>query len=66
MSVQTIYFLRPPPPPQKNTHQHLLSAKNRHENNKNQAKKLKVYGNNVDFHRPFVSTFDYIFKFKPV
>ncbi len=37
MSVQTI---------------HILSAKNPHENNKNKAKKLNVYGKNVDFHRP--------------
>ncbi len=44
MSVQTIHFLRPPPP-KKSTHQHFLSAKNPHENNnKNEAKKLKVYG----------------------
>ncbi len=52
MSVQTIHFLRPPPPPPQNsTHQHFLSANNPNENNKNQAKKLKVYGKNVDFHR---------------
>ncbi len=49
MSVQTIHFLRPLPP-KKSTHQHFLSAKNPHEN-KNQAKKLKVHGKNVDFHR---------------
>ncbi len=42
----------PSPPKKKSTHQHFLSAKNRHENNKNKAKKLKVYGKNVDFHRP--------------
>ncbi len=53
MSVQTIHFLRPTPsPPKKSTHQHFVSATNPHENNKNQAKKLKVYGNNADFHRP--------------
>ncbi len=52
MSVQTIHFLRPPLPPKTNTHQHVLKAKDPHENNKNQAKKLKVYGKNVDFHRP--------------
>ncbi len=48
ISVQTIHFLPPP----KKVHQHFLSAKNPHENNKNQAKKLKVYRKNVDFHRP--------------
>ncbi len=42
----------PSPAPKKSTHQHFLSAKYPHENNKNQAKKLKVYGKNVDFHRP--------------
>ncbi len=52
MSVQTIHFLSPPPPQKKSTQQHFLSAKNPHENNKNQAKKLKVYRKNVDFHRP--------------
>ncbi len=52
MSVQTIHFPRPPSPQKKSTHQHFLSTKNPHENNKNQAKKLKVYGKNVDFHRP--------------
>ncbi len=53
MSVQTIHFLRPlPPPPKKEYTSTFLSAKNPHENNKNQAKKLKVYGTNVDFHRP--------------
>ncbi len=36
----------------KSTHQHFLSAKNPHENNTNQASKLKVYWKNVDFHRP--------------
>ncbi len=51
MSVQTIHFLIPPPP-KRSTQQHFLSAKNPHENNKNQAKKLKVYGKNVDFHSP--------------
>ncbi len=41
----------PPPPPQKkSTHQQFLSAKNPHENNKNQAKKLKVYEKYFDFH----------------
>ncbi len=40
-----------PSPPKKSTHQHFLSAKNPHENNKNQAKTLKVYGNVFDFHR---------------
>ncbi len=44
LSVQTIHFLRPPPPPKKkSTHQHFLSAKSPLENNKNQAKKLKMY-----------------------
>ncbi len=38
MSVQTLYFLRPPPPHKKS----FLSAKNPHENIKNQAKTLKV------------------------
>ncbi len=38
------------PFPQKSTHQHL--PKNPNENNKNQAKKLKVYGIVFDFHRP--------------
>ncbi len=52
MSVQTIHFLRPPPPQKKSTHQHILSAKNPHENNKNQAKKLKMYRKNIDFHKP--------------
>ncbi len=51
MSVQTIHFLIPLPP-KKSTHQHLLNAKNPHENNKNQAKTLKMYGKNVDFHNP--------------
>ncbi len=51
MSAQTIHFLKPHPP-KKSTHQNILSAKNPHENNKNQAKKLKVYGTNVDFLRP--------------
>ncbi len=54
MSVQTIHFLKLPPDPQKSTHQHFLSAKNPYENNKNQAKKLKVYEKNVDFHRPLL------------
>ncbi len=30
---------------------HFLSAKNPHESNKNQAKKLKVFEKNVDYHR---------------
>ncbi len=54
MSVQTIHFLSHPPP-KKSTHQHLLNAKNPHENNKNQAKMLKMYGKNVDFHNPPLS-----------
>ncbi len=49
MSVQTIHFLRLPSPPKKTKHQHILSAKNPHENNKNQAKKSKVYRKNVNF-----------------
>ncbi len=52
MSVQTIHFLKSPPPPKKEYTSTFLSAKNPHENNKNQAKKLKVYEKNVDFHRP--------------
>ncbi len=40
-----------PPPKKKSIHQHYLSVNNPNENNKNQAKKLKVYGKNVDFHR---------------
>ncbi len=40
------------PPQKKSTHQHFLSANNPYENNKNLAKKLKVYRKNVDFHRP--------------
>ncbi len=47
------YFLRPAPPlQQKSTHQHFLSAKNSHENNKYQAKKVKVYGKKLDFQTP--------------
>ncbi len=43
-------FWDPVPPSQKkSTHQHCLSAKNPHHNNKNQAKNLKVYGKNIDF-----------------
>ncbi len=42
----------PPPPKEKSTHQHFLSAKIPHENNKNQAKKLTVYGKNLDFQIP--------------
>ncbi len=52
MSVQTIHFLRPPPQKKKGKHQHFMGDKNLHEKNKNQAKTLKVYGKNVDFHRP--------------
>ncbi len=47
MSVQTIHFLKSPPlpPSKKEYNHHFLIAKNPHENNnKNQAKKLKVYG----------------------
>ncbi len=50
MSVQTIHFLRPPT--KKVYTSTFLSAKNPHENNKNQAKKLKMYRKNVYFHRP--------------
>ncbi len=46
------YTFWEPLPPKKRTHQHFLSAQNPHENNKNQAKKLKVYGKNIDFQRP--------------
>ncbi len=35
-------FGGPPPPTKKSTHQHFTSAKNPHENNTNQPKKLKV------------------------
>ncbi len=42
MSKQTIHFLIPPPP------QKVYTC----ENNKIQAKKLKVDRKNVDFHRP--------------
>ncbi len=46
MSVQTIHFLRQ----NKNSiQQHFWSAKNPHENKKNQAKKLKVYGFFLNF-----------------
>ncbi len=34
------------------THQHYLSAKNPHENNKNQVKKIKCMEKIVDFHTP--------------
>ncbi len=45
MSIQTIHFLRHLPPPQKKEYTStFLTAKNPNENNKNQAKKLKVYG----------------------
>ncbi len=37
-------FSETPSPSKKSTHQQYLSAKDPHENNKNQAKKLKVYG----------------------
>ncbi len=48
-----LHFLRTPPPlPTKEYTSHFLSAKNPHENNKNQAKKLIVYEKNYDFHRP--------------
>ncbi len=50
-SVQTIHFLRPPHP-KKSTHQHFLSAKIQHENKKNQAEKLKVYGKMLIFTFP--------------
>ncbi len=33
-------------------YQHFLNAKTVHENEKNQAKKLKVYGENIDFNPP--------------
>ncbi len=45
----------PTPPPKKRVQINiLLSAKNPHENNKNQAKRLIVYRKNVVFHRPLV------------
>ncbi len=40
-SVKAIHF--PPPPKKKSTHQHFLSAKNPHENNKNQAKSVRKF-----------------------
>ncbi len=43
LGQHTIHTLSETPPQKKCTHQHCLSAKNPHENNKNQAKKLKVY-----------------------
>ncbi len=46
------YTFWDPLPPKKSTHQSFLSAKNPHQNNKNQARKLKVYEKNADFHRP--------------
>ncbi len=58
MSFSCVYkpytFWDPLPPSHKkeSTHQHFLSATNPHESNKNQAKKLKVYGKYLDFHRP--------------
>ncbi len=54
MSVQTIHaihFLRPPSPP-KRVYINIFEGQNPHENNKNQDKKLKVYGKNFHFHRP--------------
>ncbi len=51
MSVQTIHFLRPQPLRKEYTST-FFECQNPHENNKNQAKKLRVYGNNVDFQRP--------------
>ncbi len=51
MSLSTIHLLRTPSH-QKSTHQHFLSVKNPHENNKNQTKKLKLSGKNADFHYP--------------
>ncbi len=48
----TNHTLSETPPPKKSTHQHFLSAKNPHENNNNQAKNVKLYGKNVDFHGP--------------
>ncbi len=46
------YTFWDPLPQKKSTHQHFFSAKNPHENNKNQAKKLKVYEFFFDFHSP--------------
>ncbi len=50
MSVQIIHFLRPLP--HKEYTSTFFECQNPHENNKNQAKKLKVYRKNVVFHRP--------------
>ncbi len=43
-----IFMSNKPHPPKKSTHQHFLSAKNPHENNKNLAKKYTE--KNVDFY----------------
>ncbi len=52
-SVQNIHLIRPrTPPTRKCTHQHFLNAKTVHENDKSQAKILKVYGENIDFTDP--------------
>ncbi len=48
--------MTPPPPKQMSKRQNVLSAKNPLKNNKNHAKKLKMYGQNVDFQRPTAST----------
>ncbi len=50
MSVQTIHFLRPQPLRKEYTST-FFECQNPHENNINQAKKLTMYGKNVDFHR---------------
>ncbi len=55
ISVLTIHFLRPPPLQKKEYISTFLSAKNTHENNKNPAKKLKVYRKNVDFQTPTIT-----------
>ncbi len=44
MNVQPIHFLRPPKKDYTST---FFRTKNPHENNKNPAKKLKVYSKNV-------------------
>ncbi len=49
MSVQTIHFLRPAPPKKEYT-SNVFECQRSPWNNKNQAKKLKVYRKNVDFH----------------
>ncbi len=52
-SIQNIHFIRlSSAPTKKCTHQHFLNAKTVHENDKNQAKKLKVYGENIYFIDP--------------